>query len=364
MRLTLLSAVIITASLTACSASQTPVLPAKLLADAPAAQQTAAVRLSVADLQREFPADSRTAEQFPAYAEQLKAMARQEGIKESTLTRAFENFHSIERVITSDKNQPEKKVTLDDYLSRRVTKGAVSAAVKQHDANAALLAGISQRYGVPQEYIVSLWGLESGFGRYQGKEDVISALATLAYEGRREEMFVKQFIAALQIIDRGHIPADQQLKGSWAGAMGQNQFMPTSYLTYAVDGDGDGVADIWNNKADVFASTANYLATEGWVKGLPWGYEVTVPAGFDRSIEGTKKNQSKTLAQWKALGVTLPAQANLPESTPMWLVVPEDKQARVYLVTQNFNTIMHWNRSYFFALSVSLMADNVGAEIR
>lgn len=155
MRLTLLSAVIITASLTACSASQTPVSPAKLTADAPAVQQPAAARLSVADLQREFPADSRTAEQFPAYAEQLKAMARQEGIKESTLTRAFENFHFIERVITSDKNQPEKKVTLDDYLARRVTKGAVSAAVKQHDANAALLSGISQRYGVPQEYIVS-----------------------------------------------------------------------------------------------------------------------------------------------------------------------------------------------------------------
>lgn len=364
MRLTLLSAVIMTASLTACSASQPPVLPAKLTADTPAVQQPAAARLSVADLQREFPADSRTAEQFPAYAEKLKAMARQEGIKETSLTRAFENFHFIERVITSDKNQPEKKVTLDDYLARRVTKGAVSAAVKQHDANAALLSGISQRYGVPQEYIVSLWGLESGFGRYQGKEDVISALATLAFEGRREEMFVKQFIAALQIIDQGHIPADQQLKGSWAGAMGQNQFMPASYLTYAVDGDGDGIADIWNNKADVFASTANYLATEGWVKGLPWGYEVTVPAGFDRSIEGTKKNQSKTLAQWKALGVTLPAQANLPESTPMWLVVPEDKQARVYLVTQNFITIMHWNRSYFFALSVSLMADNIGAGIR
>lgn len=364
MRLTLLSSVIIAVSLTACSASQPPVLPSKgLVASAPAVKP-AVSRLTVSDLQRDFPADSRTAEQFPAYAEQLKEMARQEGIKEATLTRAFENFHFIERVITSDKNQPEKKVTLDDYLNRRVTSGAISTAVKQYDANTATLDRISQRYGVPQEYIVALWGLESGFGRYQGKEDVISALATLAYEGRREEMFVKQFIAALQIIDDGHIPADQQLKGSWAGAMGQNQFMPTSYLTYAVDGDGDGIVDIWKNKADVFASTANYLATEGWINGLPWGYEITLPAEFDRSIEGTKTAQSKTLAQWKALGVILPAQANLPDNIPLWLVVPEDNRGRVYLVTQNFITIMHWNRSYFFALSVSLMADNIGARIR
>lgn len=171
----------------------------------------------------------------------------------------------------SDRNQPEKKITLDVYLPRVVTKGRIAEGAKLYQANQQTLVQISNQYGVPANYIVALWGLESGFGRVQGKEDVISALATLAFEGRREALFSRQLMAALEIIENGHLPVGQRLKGSWAGAMGQTQFMPSSFLTYAADGNGDGNIDIWNSREDAFASAANYLATEGWLRDLLGG---------------------------------------------------------------------------------------------
>ncbi|MBG5882050.1 lytic murein transglycosylase [Providencia alcalifaciens] len=328
--------------------------------------QEAAIEKEVIALDKAFPIEQREPSQFPAYVELLKQHAAAQGIKQSTIDRGFANIYFLERVVKADKGQPEKRatVTLASYLKNVLPQSRINAGVEKYYENQVVLNAISQKYGVPPQYIVSLWGLESGFGRSQGKEDVISALATLSFEGRREALFSKQLLAALEIMDKGYIPEDQQLKGSWAGAMGQSQFMPTSYLSYAADGDGDGKMDIWNNKADVFASVANYLSTEGWQSALPWGYQVSLPADFNRSLEGVKTEQGKTVQEWEKLGVKLPAFSRLSPDLKTWVVIPDDPEGRTFLVTQNFRTIMHWNRSYYFALSVCMMADGIAAKIQ
>lgn len=320
-------------------------------------------QVNVASLEQAFPKETRTSAQFPAYVEALKLKAAQLGYQQETIDFAFSEAHFIERVIKSDRNQPEKKITLDVYLPRIVTNSRLNQGAKLYQENQDILEQISRKYGVPANYIVALWGLESGFGKVQGKEDVVSALATLAFEGRREELFARQLMAALEIIEEGHIPKGQRLKGSWAGAMGQTQFMPSSFLTYAADGNGDGKIDIWNTQEDAFASAANYLATEGWKSGLPWGEQVTLSVDFNQQLEGIKTEQKKTVAQWKALGVQLPVNSQLNDAMPVWLIIPDDDLHRSYLVTQNFRTIMHWNSSYFFALSIVTMADGVANKI-
>ncbi|WP_442958710.1 lytic murein transglycosylase [Providencia sp. PROV121] len=345
--------------LASCSAKQ-PILVT------PQAEQDAMIAKEVIALNKAFPLEEREPSQFPAYVELLKEHALAQGIQPATIERGFAHIHFIERVVKADKGQPEKRatVTLESYLKNVLPASRINAGAEKYWENESLLNAISHRYGVPSQYIVALWGLESGFGRSQGKEDVISALATLSFEGRREALFSKQLLAALEIMDKGYIPEEQQLKGSWAGAMGQSQFMPTSYLSYAADGDGDGKMDIWNNKADVFASIANYLSTEGWQSALPWGYQVSLPTDFDKQLEGVKAEQGKTVAQWEQLGVKLPASAQLSPNLKTWVVIPDDPLGRAYLVTENFRTIMHWNRSYYFALSVCLMADGVAQKIQ
>ncbi|BBG58818.1 Membrane-bound lytic murein transglycosylase B precursor [Providencia rustigianii] len=328
--------------------------------------QEAAIEKEVIALDKAFPIEQRDPSQFPAYVELLKQHAAVQGIKQSTIDRGFANIYFLERVVKADKGQPEKRatVTLASYLKNVLPQSRINAGVEKYKENQATLDATSQKYGVPPQFIVSLWGLESGFGRSQGKEDVISALATLSFEGRRETLFSKQLLAALEIMDKGYIPEEQQLKGSWAGAMGQSQFMPTSYLSYAADGDGDGKMDIWNNKADVFASIANYLSTEGWQAALPWGYQVTLPADFNRNLEGVKTEQGKSVQEWEKLGVKLPQFAQLAPDVKTWVVIPDDPEGRTFLVTQNFRTIMHWNRSYYFALSVCMMADGIATKIQ
>ncbi|MBP1034175.1 lytic murein transglycosylase [Serratia fonticola] len=298
--------------------------------------------------------------EFPAYVEQLKRRAIKQGIPAATVENAFANAHFVDRVINADRNQLEKKITLDDYLSRVLPTWKIQRGREMRQQYQPRLARVTARYGVPEQYIVALWGMESAFGKIQGKEDVVSALATLAFEGRREAFFTKQLMAALKIIEQGHVDAGN-LKGSWAGAMGQSQFMPTSFLTYAADGDGDGKIDIWNNLDDVFASTANYLATEGWQPGVGWGREVKLPAQFNAEQLGLKDSQGHREEQWAAKGVVLADGSPLPVSgLRSWVIAPDDMQGRAFLVYDNFRTLMHWNRSYYFAISVGMMADGIG----
>ncbi|QCR35986.1 lytic transglycosylase domain-containing protein [Nissabacter sp. SGAir0207] len=350
-------ALLIGLTLTAC-ASKPPAAPSATAPDrAPAASPSGGMLKPPA--KTTLAAQGRDPAEFPAYVEQLKQQARAQGISEATLESAFANIHFVDRVIASDRNQLEKKVTLDDYLQRVLPAWKVAQGRTQYQANRAEVDAASQRYGVQPQYIVALWAMESSFGKIQGKEDVISALATLAFEGRREAFFTKELMAALKIVQQGHIPA-AEMKGSWAGAMGQSQFMPTSFLTYGADGDGDGRIDIWQNRADVFASTANYLATEGWKANQGWGQEVRLPAGFSADLAGLKNDQAKRISDWQALGVT-PADAKpLPDAgTRAWIITPDDLQGRAFMVYDNFRTIMHWNRSYYFALSIGMMADGV-----
>lgn len=305
--------------------------------------------------------EGRDPAEFPAYVEQLKAQAKQQGISQQTIDTAFATVHFVDHAISSDKNQLENKVTLDDYLRRVLTDTKISEGQELFRQNSSALQKASTRYGVQPQYIMALWGMESSYGKIQGKDDVVSALATLAFEGRREAFFTKELMASLKIVDQGKATSDM-LKGSWAGAMGQSQFMPSSYLRYGADGDGDGKIDIWNNTDDVYASTANYLSTEGWKNNQPWGQEIQLPANFDDNQLGTKNNQMRSVSQWQQQGIVAADGKPLPTSvTRAWIIKPDSDQGRAFMVYDNFRTIMHWNRSYYFAISVGMLADDIAA---
>src|SRR5476649_656546 len=355
MKLSVLAVLVTSVILSGCARESVATEPQVVApAAAPAAAAEKPTKTTLADQGRD-PAE------FPAYVEQLKTQARQQGISQQTIDSAFANVHFLDRVINSDRNQLEKKITLDDYLTRVLPQAKIEQARIQYQTNLPALTQASARYGVQPQYIVALWAMESNFGKIQGKEDVFSALATLAFEGRREAFFTKELMAALKIVDSGHATSDM-MKGSWAGAMGQSQFMPTSYLNYGADGDGDGKIDIWNDTNDVFASTANYLSTEGWKGDQGWGQEVKLPAGFDASLAGLKNNQMHTASYWQQKGVTqADGSALASTATRAWVITPDDLQGRAFLVYDNFRTIMHWNRSTYFALSIGMMADGIMA---
>lgn len=298
---------------------------------------------------------------FDKYVEGLKQEARQEGISEQILKEAFNDVKYRPRAVVADRNQPEKKLTLDEYIPRAVPKWKVEKAKALYKKYYPQLQTIGAKYGVQPRFIIALWGVESNFGTFTGGYNVIDALSTMAYDGRREAFFRKQTMAALTILQQGHIDASH-MKGSWAGAMGQCQFMPSSFLSFAADGDGDGKKDIWESKADVFASTANYLSQSGWKEHRTWGRQVKLPKGFDVSLGGRSASQGKYLSEWSKLGITRYDGRALPKLSndiKAWLIVPDDAQGRVYLVYNNYNVLMKWNRSYYFALAVSHLADAI-----
>ena len=294
---------------------------------------------------------------FTKYVENLKKEAIESGIDNNIVDNAFENVEFLQRSVSSDKQQPEFKMTLDTYIPRAVPDWKVEQAREAYAKHYHLLQKIGKEYGVQPRFIVALWGIETNFGRLTGRHYVISSLTTMAYEGRREALFKKQLFAALTILEQGHISQDKFI-GSWAGAMGQVQFMPTSYLNYAVDYDGDGRKDIWNTPADVFASAANYLKTEGWNDQQTWGRQVKLPSDFDTQLAGIK--QQKPLAQWQELGVRRYEGQDLPNvDMQASIVIPDDQNGRVYLAYNNYKVLMHWNRSYYFATAVSYLSERI-----
>jgi len=296
---------------------------------------------------------------FEQYVEGLKQEARTNGISEQIINQAFENVTHKPRAVKADKNQPEKKLTLDEYIPRAVPDWKVKQAKALYKEHYAELSRIGEEYGVQPRFIVALWGVESNFGKFTGNYPVIDALSTLAYDGRREAFFRKETMAALQILQEGHISI-RDFKGSWAGAMGQCQFMPSSFLSYAADGSGDGKKDIWNTEADVFASAANYLSQSGWNDKFTWGRQVKLPQGFDMDLEGRVEGKEKTLAEWNQLGITRYDGSSLPQvDVDAWLTAPDNANGQVYLVYNNYNVLMKWNRSYYFALAVSHLADRI-----
>lgn len=308
---------------------------------------------------------------FEQYISDLKAEALTKGFSQNLIDSSFAEVKFHKRAVTADRKQPEKVETLDTYLPKRVPSWKVNKARKLHKQHKDILAEIAKKYGVQPRFIVALWGLETNFGKFTGGYNVVSALSTLAYEGRREAFFKKQLWAALTILKEGHINI-ADMKGSWAGAMGQNQFMPTSFLAYSVDGDGDGKKDIWNNQVDIFASMANYLQKEGWNGELTWGRQVKLPLNFDTTLAipkntGSRKNwlkawskSEKTLAQWQALGIRRTDGTNLPKvDIKAALVFPDNEKGRAYLAYDNYKSLMHWNLSYYFVSSVGHLSDRI-----
>ncbi|WP_239059448.1 lytic murein transglycosylase [Alteromonas hispanica] len=294
---------------------------------------------------------------FNAYVKSLKNEALEQGFSSTLLDRAFNDITFRPTAVKADKNQPEKKITLDDYIVSRVPDWKAEQAVQQYLSNKALLDKIGEEYGVQPRFIVALWGNESNFGKIQGSYSVLSALASLAYEGRREALFKKNFFAALTILDQGHIPIDS-FKGSWAGAMGQTQFMPLSFLTYAVDYDGDGKKDIWGTPADVFASIANYLSSEGWDDSGTWGRQVRLTQ--DVPISGLSKTNMRPLSYWQEQGVRRFDGSDLPKvDVKASLIMPDGESGRIYLVYNNFHTLMKWNRSSYFGVSVGYLSERI-----
>jgi len=294
---------------------------------------------------------------FTAWLKELRAEAVHKGISEATLDAALSNIKRIPHVIELDRKQPEFTLTFAQYLQRVVPRSRVKKGRKKFSENREILKAVARKYGVQARFIVAFWGIETDFGGITGGFKVVPALATLAFDGRRSAFFRKELFHALRIIDAGHISA-KNMTGSWAGAMGQPQFMPSSFNGYAVDHDGDGRKDIWTTRDDVFASAANYLSRYGWRGDERWGREVRLPDGFDASLQGLKVK--KPIADWAALGVTLRGGAPLPGKTLLAsLILPGGKGGPAYLVYNNYRVILKWNRSHYFAIAVGHLADKI-----
>ncbi|MDX1811247.1 MAG: lytic murein transglycosylase [Gammaproteobacteria bacterium] len=295
---------------------------------------------------------------FEAWLEAFKREAIVKGIRRETVERALAHVKQIKRVVKLDRNQPEFKLTFNQYLNNvappfRVNKG--KKLLKQHYK---LLDEIEHRYGVQKRFIVALWGMETDFGRLTGGFNVLDALATLAYDSRRSKFFRSQLLKALRIIDAGNIEPEK-MTGSWAGAMGQTQFMPSTFLAYAVDFNGNGKIDIWNETGDALASGANYLSKVGWDAKQTWGREVHLPADFDKSMANL--DVKKSLAEWQALGVRRANGKNLPKVDIQGsVIILDDGAGPAYMVYDNFRAIMDWNKSENFATSVGILSDRIG----
>jgi len=297
-------------------------------------------------------------QEFGAWLSDLRAEALGRGIKPATLDAALAGLSPIPRVIELDRRPPEFTLTFTQYLERVVPDRRVQVGRRKLEEHATLLDEISRKYHVQPRFIVALWGVETDFGRITGGFPVVASLATLAHDGRRSAFFRKELMLALEILDQGHI-APGDMKGSWAGAMGQNQFMPSSFHAFAVDHDGDGHKDIWGTLPDVFASIANYLSRSGWRDDITWGRPVRLPKDFPAALTGRKI--TKALAEWQALGVRRDDGGDLPGRNLQASVITPQKNslAPAYVGYHNYNVILRWNRSDYFAVAVGTLADRL-----
>jgi membrane-bound lytic murein transglycosylase B len=304
---------------------------------------------------------------FPEWLTELRKEAVEKGISQRTVDAALSDIQPVPVVIERDRTQAERTLALDKYLKRRLDRKTIRTARSMAAFHAQLLARVSRRYGVPSSVVVSVWGLESNFGRFSGVRPTVPALATLAYDNRRSALFRQELFDALRILDRGDIDV-AHMRGSWAGAMGQPQFMPSTYLKFAQDFDGDGRTDIWGSQADAFASIANFLKQEGWQEGATWGRAVKVPAvaqakisAVPRRTQGCEAVRQMTEAapwsRWKALGVKLEGKQKAP--------VPDTRASLVragsrnFLVFDNYRALLQYNCAHAYALSVALLSEQL-----
>lgn len=294
---------------------------------------------------------------FAACVAGLEDRARAAGISDEVVTGVLGNVEWIERVIELDRKQPEFTQTFADYYNRRVTAERVEQGRQLLARHRTILDRVQRESGVPAHYLVSFWGLETNFGAYFGKMPVPDSLATLACDPRRSGFFADELMAALKIIDAGDIAADDML-GSWAGAMGHVQFLPSVFLKFARDGDGDGKRDLWGSVPDAMASAGNFLSHLGWQRGLRWGREIRLPDDFDYGLSG--RDNEQPLSAWVEIGVTDVWGRALPRlPLPASVLVPAGHAGPAFIVYDNFDVIMRWNRSEFYALAVGRLADRI-----
>ena len=326
-------------------------------ASAPSVETQAPPPLTVGvNLTRAGSIEVEHSQKFARWVAQFRTSAGAAGIDETTLQNAFDDVRFVPRVIELDQAQPEFSRTVWDYLDSALSVQRIARGQEKLLQLRPVVEPIAARYGVPAEVLVAIWGMESNFGSFVGNIPTIDALATLGFEGRREQWARGQLLAALNILQNRDIDRAQMI-GSWAGAMGQTQFLPSNFLAYAVDADGDGRRDIWSSLDDVMASTANFLASSGWQVGQPWGIEVRLPAAFDFARADPDVRQPTT--QWTEEGVRSMDGAPLPALTDSSILLPASARGPAFLVGPNFRTILRYNNSTSYALAVGLLAQRL-----
>lgn len=339
-------------------------------------QRIAATLVCAAVLATSFGAQSQTKAKpdFDTWLQGIREEALQRGIRPDVVAEALADVKPNRRVIKRDRSQSEFKLTLSKYLGRVVTPRNISVGQKKAQKHSALLAAVSKKYGVQPRFILAIWGIETRYGAITADVPLISSLATLAYDARRSTFFKKQLFATLTMVNKGYIDV-KSLFGSWAGAMGQPQFMPTSYLAFAQDFDGDGRRDIWKNEGDVFASIANYLAKHRWRSDQTWGRKVEISPALAKSL-GTptrraapgcraKTYTEKFLSEWQGLGVRRVGGRDLPvRKLKAALVLPDGPKGDAYLVYRNYAAIMAYNCAHLYAVTVGTLSDRIGEGVR
>ncbi|MFC4351382.1 lytic murein transglycosylase [Fodinicurvata halophila] len=298
---------------------------------------------------------------FERWVAELREDALREGISAQTFDRAFDRVTPLERVIELDRSQPEFTLSFWRYMSNAVSDQRIEEGRRLLQRHRPLLQDVEQRYGVQPRFLVAFWGLETNYGATFGSFPVISALATLAYDERRSAFFREELMHALHILDSRDI-SPERMEGSWAGAMGHLQFMPSTFTAYATDADGDGRRDIWGSMPDVFASAANFLSSIGWRGDETWGQEVRLPADFDWNLVSieTMPETRKTIDEWKTLGIRGADGATLPsDDREAAVLLPAGHEGPAFLVYHNYTRILQWNRSIFYAIAVGHLADRL-----
>lgn len=310
---------------------------------------------------------------FEAYLPVLRAEALRAGVRADTIDRVLPTLTFSARAVALDRQQPggppgRPSPPFAPYRAQHITQALIDRGRARYAANVGQLQAIGRRTGVPPAIMLAIWGKETGYGSIMGNFDLLNALGSLAYEGRRRALFTGEFVATLRMLERGF--PRSTLVGSWAGATGHPQFLPSVYIRLAVDGDGDGRADIWRSHLDGLASIANYLRNSGWQPGIPWGVAARVPAGFDRSAVANRTpaprcapvfarhSRMLTIREWRRLGV-IPFGA-IPDDTPASLIEPDGAGQTAYLTTQNYRAILDYNCSNFYALTIGLLANAIG----
>ena len=306
-----------------------------------------------------FSAQAFDEQDFSAWIKELKAEAKLENISSKTIKNTFKKAQYLPQVIALDKAQPEFISPFLSYVNKRVTPSSIDFGKTMLHQHAAILNQVEANYGVPSTVLVAFWGLETNYGKNKGNFNLPSALMTLAYEGRRAQFFRGQLLDTMRIIDAGHNNVEA-MRGSWAGATGQMQFMPSTMLNHGIDADGDGRINIWTSFPDAFTSAANYLAKTGWRKDEPAMKEVKLPDNFDYSL--AQLNIRKSVADWVKLGVLTSDESAIPVLDNVAIVLPQGYKGPAFMVFSNFDVIMDWNRSVNYALSVAHLANQFSAD--